>query len=71
VITHANIDHFMGLLDLAPRLGVREVITARASRGPPRTTAQPQAVLKRAGRALASRTASSSRETRSQLGSAG
>ncbi|MEM9663143.1 MAG: ComEC/Rec2 family competence protein, partial [Planctomycetota bacterium] len=42
VITHANIDHFMGLPDFADRLGVREVITgesfARAaeSEGPAR-----------------------------------
>ncbi|MEM7623409.1 MAG: ComEC/Rec2 family competence protein, partial [Planctomycetota bacterium] len=30
VITHANIDHFMGLVDLAPRLGVREVVTGES-----------------------------------------
>ncbi len=30
VITHANIDHFMGLIDLAPRLGVREVVTGES-----------------------------------------
>lgn len=30
IITHANIDHFMGLVDLAPRLGVRTVITGES-----------------------------------------
>ncbi|MEO1510496.1 MAG: ComEC/Rec2 family competence protein [Planctomycetota bacterium] len=30
VITHANIDHFMGLLDIASRLGVREVVTGES-----------------------------------------
>ncbi|MEO0629324.1 MAG: MBL fold metallo-hydrolase, partial [Planctomycetota bacterium] len=30
VITHANIDHFMGLIDVAPRLGVREVVTGES-----------------------------------------
>ncbi len=30
VVTHANIDHFMGLIDLAPPLGVREVVTGES-----------------------------------------